>query len=186
MPYSELLTALRILDPLPAWAPTNNHLRTLTQLPRHYLADPALSARLVRASATRLLAGNEPATVIPRDGGFLGGLFEALAALSVRTFAQNCDAHVSHLRTQGGRHEVDFIVEGETGVLGIEVKLSGTVETADVEHLRWLRDRIGDECVDLVVLNTGSAPRGRHIRHRCGHAANAGARRLLSPRCRRA
>lgn len=155
MPYIELLTALRILDPLAAWAPTHNHLQTLTQLPKHFLADPALSARLVRASATRLLAGNEPDTVVPRDGGFLGGLFEALAALSVRTFAQSCDAQVSHLRTQGGRHEVDFIVEGETGVLGIEVKLSGAVERADVEHLRWLRERIGDECVDLVVLTTG-------------------------------
>lgn len=155
MPYIELLTALRILDPVAAWAPTHNHLKTLTQLPKHFLADPALSARLVRRSATQLLAGDEPDTVVPRDGGFLGGAFEALAALSVRTFAQNCDAQVSHLRTQGGRHEVDFIVEGETGIIGVEVKLASAVEKADVDHLLWLRDSIGDECADLVVLNTG-------------------------------
>lgn len=155
MPYIELLTALRILDPLNAWTPTQNHLNALTQAPKHFLADPALSALLVRHSASALLSGQNPTPSVPRDGGFLGGVFESLAALSVRTFAQACDAKTSHLRTQGGRHEVDFIVEGDNGVLGFEVKLSGAVKDADVEHLLWLRDRIGDECVDLVVLHTG-------------------------------
>jgi uncharacterized protein len=155
MPYIELLTALRILDPLDAWTPSNNHLRALTQSPKHYLADPALSARLVRQSATQLLRGTAPDTVVPRDGGFLGGLFEALAALSVRTFAQSCDARVHHLRTEAGRHEVDFIVEGREGILGVEAKLTGAVGGHDVKHLVWLRDQIGDSCIDLVVLHTG-------------------------------
>lgn len=156
MPYIELLTALRILDPLPAWTPAHNHLNALTQQPKHFLADPALSARLVRRSATQLLHGDAPGTVVPRDGGFLGGVFEALAALSVRTFAQNCDGGVYHLRTDGGRHEVDFIVEGHNGVVGIEVKLASAVGDADVKHLLWLRDRIGSDCIDLVVLHTGA------------------------------
>lgn len=155
IPYIELLTTLRILDPVEAWMPSNNHLRSLTYAPKHFLADPALAARLVRRSATQLLAGKSPGTVVPRDGGFLGGLFEALACLSVRTFAQHADARVFHLRTKGGRHEVDFIVEGPDGVLGIEVKLAGAVDDHDVRHLVWLRDQIGDECVDLMVVHTG-------------------------------
>lgn len=154
-PYIELLSALRILDPLEAWVPSSNHLSALTSLPRHFLADPALSARLVRLSATQLLHGTEPDVALPRDGTFLGGLFESLAALSVRTFAQNCDARTYHLRTDGGRHEVDFIVEGDHGVLGLEVKLSSTVRDGDVEHLRWLREKLGDGCVDLALLHTG-------------------------------
>jgi uncharacterized protein len=155
IPYIELLTGLRILDPVPAWTPAHNHLRALTQQPKHYLADPALSARLVRRSATQLLRGDAPGTIVPRDGGFLGGVFEALAALSVRTFAQSCDARVYHLRTEGGRHEVDFIVEGDQGVLAVEVKLSSTVDDADVRHLVWLREQLGDDCVGLVVTHTG-------------------------------
>jgi predicted AAA+ superfamily ATPase len=153
--YIEMLTALRILDPLEAWAPSYNRLRTLTQHPKHYLADPALSGRLVRRSATQLLRGDAPDTVVPRDGGFLGGLFEALAALSVRTFAQRCDARVHHLRTEGGRHEVDFIVEGDSGVVGLEAKLASAVTEKDVKHLMWLRERIGSDCIDLAVLHTG-------------------------------
>ena len=154
-PYIELLTALRILDPLAAWSPSHNHLGALAARPRHFLADPALAARLVKRNATQLLAGDAPPTIQPRDGGFLGALFESFAALSVRVFAQACDASVHHLRTQNGRHEVDLIIEGDTGVLGIEVKLASVVGDDGVKHLLWLREQLGDECVDTMVLHTG-------------------------------
>lgn len=155
LPYIELLTMLRVLDPVPAWLPSNNRLTGLNQAPKHYLADPALAARLVKRSATQLLAGDMPDMVVPRDGGFLGGLFESLVALSLRVFAQSCGAEVFHLRTEGGRREVDFIIEGESGVIGIEAKLNAAVHDDDVKQLLWLRDKIGDRCVDTVVINTG-------------------------------
>lgn len=154
-PYIELLSALRVLDPLSAWTPSHNHLGALAVRPRHFLADPALAARLVKRNPTQLLAGDAPPTIQPRDGGFLGALFESFAALSVRVFAQACDASVHHLRTQGGRHEVDMIVEGDSGVLGIEVKLAASVSDADVKHLLWLRAQLGDECIDTVVVHSG-------------------------------
>lgn len=157
IPYVELLTRLRILDPLDGWAPTNNHIATATLAPKHHLCDPALAARLVRASATQLLRNaDQPGGLIPRDGTFLGGLFESLAALSVQTFALNADARVYHLRTYGGRQEVDFIVETGDGVIGLEAKLGNTVKDSDVRHLRWLREKLGDNCIDVAVLNTGS------------------------------
>jgi predicted AAA+ superfamily ATPase len=154
-PYIELLTALRILDPVEAWSPSNNHLSALTSTPKHFLADPALAARMVRLSATQLLSGTGPGTGVPRDGVFVGGLFESLAALSVRTFAQSSDARVFHLRTDAGRHEIDFIVEGPKGILGLEVKLTGAVTDKDVRHLLWLREKLGEHCVDVAVLHTG-------------------------------
>lgn len=155
LPYIELLTALRLLDPIPGWTPTLNHLRDLTQAPKHYLADPALAARLVRRGATQLLRGQMPDTVVTRDGGFLGGLFESLAALSVRVFAQHCDAEVHHLRTESGRHEVDFIIEGETGIVAMEAKMNSAITDDDLKHLLWLRDRLGEQCVDTVVVHVG-------------------------------
>lgn len=155
LPYVELLGALRILDPVPAWVPTFNHLRALTESPKHYLADPALAARLVRRSAVQLLGGDHPDSVVARDGGFLGALFESLVALSVRVFAQHCSADVAHLRTAAGRHEVDFIVEGDGGVVGIEAKLGNVITDDDVKHLHWLRDNLGDHCIDTIVVHTG-------------------------------
>lgn len=47
IPYMDLLTALRILDPIEAWLPTQNHFSRLNSAPKHHLADPALAARLL-------------------------------------------------------------------------------------------------------------------------------------------
>jgi predicted AAA+ superfamily ATPase len=156
LPYIDVLTQLRILDPLHAWLPGLNHLSRLTQAPKHHLADPAIAVRLLGLDAKALLAGETGNVSIPRDGVLLGGLFESLATLSVRVFAQQSEAKVSHLRTYGGEHEVDLIVEtGARDVLAIEVKLSATVDDPDVRHLNWLEGRIGDRLLDKVVLCTG-------------------------------
>ena len=62
-----------------------------------------------------------------------------------------------HLRTQGGEHEVDLIVERADGaVVALEVKLNAVVGDSEVRHLRWLADRIGPRMLDAAVLSTGS------------------------------
>ena len=154
--YTELLTALRILDPIEAWVPSHNHLTRLAGAPKHHLADPALAVRLLQRTRQHLLTGDDGNIVVPNDGTLLGNLFESLVALSVRTYAQSGGANVYHLRTEGGRHEVDFIVEVDGRVLALEAKLGGNVEGADVRHLLWLRERLGDELIDAVVITTGS------------------------------
>jgi len=35
------------------------------------------------------------------------------------------------------------------------VKLAQTVADGDVRHLLWLRDRLGDRLLDVVVVTTG-------------------------------
>lgn len=62
---------------------------------------------------------------------------------------------MGHLRTQDGRHEVDLIVERDGAVVAIEVKLATTITDADVKHLLWLREQLGDDLVDAVVISTG-------------------------------
>lgn len=153
--YTDLLKALRVLDPIDAWRPSYNHLSRLGAAPKHHLADPALAARLLGQTVPHLLSGSERPLVVPRDGTLLGGLFESLVALSVRVFAQALKAHVYHLRTEAGRHEIDFIVEKEGAVLAIEAKLTTVVNNDDVRHLRWLAEVIGDDLVDSVVITTG-------------------------------
>jgi uncharacterized protein len=39
-------------------------------------------------------------------------------------------------------------------VLAIEVKTANTITDADVTHLRWLKNQLGDRVVDTVVINT--------------------------------
>jgi predicted AAA+ superfamily ATPase len=154
--YRDVLERLWIVDPVPAWLPSHNHLSALTQAPKHQLADPALAARLLGVEGGALLDGTATGPAVLRDGTLLGRLFESLVTLSVRVYAQAAEAMVHHLRTQGGRQEVDLIVvRGDQRVLAIEVKLSAIVTDDDVKHLRWLRERIHDDLLDAIVITTG-------------------------------
>jgi predicted AAA+ superfamily ATPase len=144
------------LDDLDAWTPTRNHLSRLVAAPKHHLADPALAARLLGLDVGALLSGEGP-DALPRDGAFLGSLFESLATQTVRVLAQAAEAQVAHLRTMEGKHEIDLIVvRGDGRVVALEVKLSSTVDERSVRHLRWLQETLGDDLLDAVVLTTGS------------------------------
>lgn len=165
--YREILERLYLLDPVPGWIPSRSHLARLVQTPRHHLADPALAARLLGVDQGALLAGETSTlfragngtaseTTAPRDGTLFGQLFESLVTLSMRVYAQAAEARVRHLRMQDGRHEVDLIVErADHRVVAIEVKLSASVEDRDVRHLLWLREQLGDDMLDAVVVTTG-------------------------------
>ncbi|MFZ2238329.1 MAG: DUF4143 domain-containing protein [Gordonia amarae] len=146
--YRDHLSQLWLLDPLPGWLPASNEISRLQQAPKHQLADPALAARLLNISATTLLG--------PHGAHMVGQLFESLVVLGVRVMAQAAEAHVSHLRLTGGDREIDLIVEGVDGqIIGIEVKLAPDVATKDVRHLAWLREKMPNRVVDLIVVTTG-------------------------------
>ena len=157
--YREMLQRMWLLDELPTWTGSRSLLTALGQSPKHHLADPALAARLVGASSRSLLSKPDPGAVpIPRNGTLLGALFESLVTLSTRVYADAVGASVSHLRTQRGDHEVDLIVTGGNGaVVALEVKLGQVPDDRDVRHLRWLKDRLGDDLTDAAVITTGTA-----------------------------
>jgi predicted AAA+ superfamily ATPase len=157
-PYIDALERLWILDPVPAWLPTGGGLKRLAAAEKHQLADPALAARLLGLTVGALVDAAPVQPAIPREGSMLGALFESLVTLQVRVAAQAAEARVFHLRTKGGEREVDLIVErGDGKVVAIEVKLTRTPIDADVRHLRWLADQLGDELLDAVIVTTGPA-----------------------------
>ena len=152
-PYRAALERLWMIDEVPAWSPTRNRLRGLASAPVHQMADPAIAARLLGATADGLLAGRSG---WGGDGPLLGALFESLVTLSVRVYAQASGARVAHLRTHGGGHEVDLIVErADGGIVALEVKLTSTVDDGGLRHLRWLAERVGPRLVDAAVVTTG-------------------------------
>lgn len=156
IPYRDVLERLWILEPVPAWLPTRNHILRLAASPKHQLADPALAVRLLGTDMSALLDGKSPGPALARDGTLLGALFESLVTQSVRVYAQASEGRVRHLRTHAGEHEVDLIVErDDQRVLAIEVKLARTVRDTDVRHLLWLREQIGDDLLDAMVVTTG-------------------------------
>jgi predicted AAA+ superfamily ATPase len=159
-PQIEALTALRVIDEVPALTPGMNHLRRLTLGPKHHLVDPALAAVLLRTTASALLGGSASAApVTPRrgDATLLGALFESFATLCVRVAAQAAESDVAHLRTRDSTREVDLVVTGADGrLVAIEVKLGARVDDHDVRHLSWLAAELGERVADRIVLTTGA------------------------------
>lgn len=45
------------------------------------------------------------------------------------------------------------LYEGQ--IVGIEVKLSASVNSSDVKHLLWLKEQFKDDVADLVIVTTG-------------------------------
>jgi predicted AAA+ superfamily ATPase len=156
-PYRDVLERLWILDPVPAWLPTRSRLARLSAPPKHHLADPALAARLLGADASTLLHPQPAGPPITREGTLLGALFESLVTLSVRVYAQAAEARTFHLRTWSGDREVDLIVERGQRTVAIEVKLGQTPEERDLRHLLWLRNELGEDLADAIIITTGQA-----------------------------
>jgi len=157
--WTEALKRLFVLEPVRPWRPARNPLRELGQAEKHQLVDPALAARLVRATPGTLLDGQDDGLPVPRSGTLLGALFESLVTQSVRTYlavVDTAETEPRHFRTHRGDHEIDLIVEREDGrVLAIEVKLTATPSDDDVKHLKWLAREIGDDLIDSCIVTTG-------------------------------
>ncbi len=148
--YTEDLTRLRILDPLPGWAPANSPIRDLLTGPKHHLADPALTLALLDLDTEQLRNGHDPTTQTVLDR-----LFESLVALTLQVFAQHNHATVHHLRTKGGRHHIDFIIEHPNGIVAINTHLGPNIAERDLRQLHWLHTQLPHHDTTLAVITTG-------------------------------
>lgn len=144
--YEELLTRLYVIEHVPAW--TSNRLKRLVLLPKRYVLDPALLAHLLRLDSGGVL----------RDGDLLGRVLDTFVVSQLRPeLALSPERpRMYHVRTKGGEHEVDILLElGGFRVIGIEVKASAAPTADDAKHLVWLRDLLGDRFLAGVLLHTG-------------------------------
>ena len=154
--YRDVLDSLWITDRVDAWLPTVNTMTSLGQSPKHFLVDPALSARLLRTSFSRLLRGVSSKTLGPQHGSLAGRLFESLVAQSLKVYAQINDAELRHFRDAKNGWEIDFIIERDDVVLAIEVKMAAAATDDDAKRINWLKKNCDGYSVVGMIINTGS------------------------------
>lgn len=117
--------------------------------PKIYPTDSGLSAYLLQADLEALARPGHPTTGVLVETFVFAELTRLLAA-------SDLGAALYFYRDRDGR-EIDFLLERRNGqVVGLEVKASSTVGSADFRHLRWLRDRLGDRFAGGYVLYLGS------------------------------
>lgn len=135
---------------VPAWS-TNLGLH-LAKSGKVYIGDSGLAAALLENSAEGLL--NNPT--------LLGHIFENFVAIELSKLLTWSRPRVGlhHYRTVTGQ-EVDLLLEDRAGrVVGIEVKASKSVASADFRGLRALKSKIGDKFHRGLVLYTGDRTLG--------------------------
>ena len=147
--YDSVLELLFVAERMPAWH--SNRLNRLTRSPKRYLTDAALVGPLLGVDARAVL----------RDGDLLGRVIDTYVLSQLRPEAEASERSVSfsHLRLDRGEHEVDLIVEAADGtIVAIEIKSTAAPTFDDAVHLRWLRERLGDQFRVGLVLHTGPRP----------------------------
>jgi uncharacterized protein len=144
--YEHLLQSIFVIDQVPAW--TSNRLKRLALVPKRYMADVGLMA-----AAARINRGD-----ILDDGNLLGRIIDTFVFTELRSQLAVDDepTTLSHLRSAGGRHEVDLMVEFDgSRMVGIEIKATAAPTPDDARHLFWLRQELGDRFIGGVVFHTG-------------------------------
>lgn len=124
--YLDVLIRLSLILPLGAWAPGES--KKEVRQPKIHLVDSGIAGALRRLVPESFDADAQPATL----GGMLESFIvnEILRALPF----QNEDIAAYHWRSRDGQ-EIDLILEGATGLAGIEIKASSGVDESDFRHL---------------------------------------------------
>lgn len=145
--YDRLLESLYVVEQVPVWS--NNRLKSLVQARKRYVVDPALAAAATRMTPDAVL----------RDVDMLGRIFDAfgLAQLRPEAALMSPTPRIRHLRTRGGRQEIDLVIELSPGrVVGLEFKAGAAPDARDARHLRWFADEIGTDFAAGAVVHSGS------------------------------
>lgn len=144
--YVDLLVALFLVAPLPAWS-TNASARVV-RTAKMPLTDSGLMAHLLGQSRDRILG----------DPNLARSLLETFVVAEIRkqlTWSPLRPA-LSFARSYEGR-EVDIVLDRGAGreVVGIEVKASISISQRDFRGLNWLAEHTGERFVRGVLLYTG-------------------------------
>ncbi|MGH8998709.1 MAG: ATP-binding protein [Acidimicrobiia bacterium] len=143
--YIGHLESVFLVQAVPAWS--TNLTSRVVRRPKVALTDTGLAARL--------LGGR-----LRSDGELAGRLLETFVTNELRAQAEWSVSKpgLFHFRDRDGA-EVDLVLESPDGrVVGVEVKASATVRSADLGGLRLMEQRLGGDWVGGLVLCTVPAP----------------------------
>ena len=140
-----MLARTHVVTPLPAWE--TNRLKRITSYPKRHLADTALALALAGIDVDELSI----------DPTLAGRFVEWFVVAQLRPEVDAASGHLSHLRTRGGDHEVDIVIDIGGRLVGIDVKAGVSPTAGDARHLTWLRSQLGDRLDACIVLHRGES-----------------------------
>jgi predicted AAA+ superfamily ATPase len=97
--------------------------------------------------------------IYQNDKTTMGHIFENFIATEIMKAAKSHGSFsVSHFNpVQNQGKEVDFVIENKDGkIIGIEVKLDGTINEKDWANMNALRETVGNRFIKGVIVYTGT------------------------------
>jgi hypothetical protein len=147
--YLELLEAVFLIHRLPSWS--RNLTARVVKHAKLHLTDTGLAASLLGVSPESLANPVAP-TRGPQIETFI------VNELAKQATWSECPVRLHHWRVSGGA-EVDVVLERDNGeIVGIESKAADTVTADDFRGLATLRDLVGTQFIQGIVLHTGRQP----------------------------
>jgi predicted AAA+ superfamily ATPase len=143
--HIDTMARMFLLHVLPSWHVNIGHRHVKS--PKIHVADSGLVAHLLGVDASSLASSEHVGAVCES--------FVVCELARLATFARR-QVTAYHYRDQD-RREVDVVLERRDGsIVGVEVKTSSVVRSAELRGLEHLRDRAGDRFRAGVVLHPGS------------------------------
>jgi len=143
--YERMLRRTHVITPAAAW--TSNRLKRVTSYPKRYFVDPGLAMATCGITATHLLA----------DPMVAGHYFDSFVAAQLRPEVDALGGSMHHLRTKGGAHEIDIVIDLGGKLVAVETKFTTRPTKADAKHLLWFREQYGARVSAAILVH-----RGRH------------------------
>lgn len=90
--------------------------KRITEYPKRHLADASLSIAVAGVELGEL----------ERDPALAERYFESFVTAQLRAEADSVSAHIGHVRSRAGEHEVDIVIDIAGRLIAIEVKAGST------------------------------------------------------------
>ncbi len=140
--YINLLETTYLLEKLPAYS--INRSKRLIKSPKIMWLDPGLASFLCGHYSTESL----------KDSRELGGIFESLMYLHLKTLSQLIipRPHIFYWRTTDGK-EVAFVIEWGKKLIAVEVKISNEIRYSDTNNLRLFLNEYPETVLGIIAYN---------------------------------
>ena len=139
-----LLEHMFILRRISPWH--RNDLKRLVKTPKIHFLDTGLLSALRRVDLGKIKHDRHHFGILLED--FVYSELVKLAAISIE------DVRISHYRDKN-KIEVDFVLEKDWKVVGIEVKAAATIKPNDLVGLKKLKEAAGNSFTCGIILHDG-------------------------------
>ncbi|MDR1838070.1 MAG: ATP-binding protein [Treponema sp.] len=148
--YKALCNNTFLTFEIPSWSKPNKLNKRFVKQKKLYFTDTSLLCHIMQRTMEE---------IYKNDKTVMGHIFENFIATEIMKAAKSLGSFsVSHFNpVQNHGKEVDFVIENENGkIIGIEVKLDGTINEKDWANMNTLRETAGNRFVKGVIIYTGT------------------------------